>query len=82
MAKGKEIRDHIKSVQQTLKITNAMYLISSANLRRARKQLSDVLPYFTKIYNTIADILQRSPELSHPYFDRRPHIPREERKIG
>ena len=82
MAKGKEIRDHIKSVQQTLKITNAMYLISSANLRRARKQLNDVLPYFTKIYNTIADILQRSPELSHPYFDRRLHIPRDERKIG
>ena len=82
MAKGKEIRDHIKSVQQTLKITNAMYLISSANLRRARKQLTDVLPYFTKIYNTIADILLRSPELTHPYFDRRPHIPKGERKIG
>ena len=78
----KEIRDHIKSVEQTLKITNAMYLISSANLRRARKQLNDVLPYFTKIYNAIADILQRSPELSHPYFDRRLHIPRSERKIG
>ena len=78
----KEIRDHIKSVEQTLKITNAMYLISSANLRRARKQLNDVLPYFTKIYNAIADILQRSPELSHPYFDRRLHIPRGERKIG
>ena len=78
----KEIRDHIKSVEQTLKITNAMYLISSAILRRARKQLNDVLPYFTKIYNAIADILQRSPELSHPYFDRRLHIPRGERKIG
>ena len=78
----KEIRDHIKSVGQTLKITNAMYLISSANLRRARKQLTDVLPYFTKIYNTIADILLRSPELTHPYFDRRPHIPKGERKIG
>ena len=78
----KEIRDHIKSVGQTLKITNAMYLISSANLRRARKQLTDVLPYFTKIYDTIADILLRSPELNHPYFDRRPYIPKGERKIG
>ena len=78
----KEIRDHIKSVEQTLKITNAMYLISSASLRRARKQLNDVYPYFTKIYQSIADILRRSPELSHPYFDRRPHIPKEQRKIG
>ncbi len=78
----KEIRDHIKSVEQTLKITNAMYLISSANLRRARKQLSDVLPYFTKIRSTITDILCRSPELQHPFFDRRGEIPAEERKTA
>ncbi len=36
MAGTKEIRTRIKSVQQTLKITNAMYLISSANLRKAK----------------------------------------------
>ena len=30
----KEIRTHIDSVQQTLKITNAMYLISSSKLRK------------------------------------------------
>ena len=35
MASIKEIRTHIKSVEQTLKITNAMYLISSFNLRKA-----------------------------------------------
>ncbi len=78
----KEIRDHIKSVQQTLKITNAMYLISSANLRRARKQLSDVLPYFMKIHTTIANILRRSQDLQHPFFDLRGEIPPEERKAA
>ena len=46
----KEIRDHIRSVEQTLKITSAMYLISSANLRKAKSQLEEVLPYFHKIY--------------------------------
>ena len=35
MASMKEIRAHIRSVEQTLKITNAMYLIASSNLRRA-----------------------------------------------
>ena len=40
MAGMKEIRTHIKSVQQTLKITNAMYLIASSNLRKARKKLA------------------------------------------
>ena len=54
----KEIRSHIKSVESTLKITNAMYLISSTSLRRARKQLSNVMPYFQKLSYTISDILQ------------------------
>ena len=49
MASIKEIRTHIKSVEQTLKITNAMFLISSSNLQKARKQLADVEPYFQKI---------------------------------
>ncbi|MFQ9127721.1 MAG: F0F1 ATP synthase subunit gamma [Butyricicoccaceae bacterium] len=46
MAGIKEIRTRIDSVQQTLKITNAMYLISSSKLRRARQQLNSVQPYF------------------------------------
>ena len=78
----KEIRDHIRSVQQTLKITSAMYLISSANLRKAKKQLEEISPYFHKIYETISDILYRSPELQHPYFDRRAQIAPENRKIA
>ena len=47
MAGTKEIRTRIKSVQQTLKITSAMYLISSANLRKAKGQLDRAAPYFT-----------------------------------
>ena len=82
MAGMKEIRDHIKSVEQTLKITNAMYLISSSNLRKARKQLHDVEPYFQKIETTISDILHHSPEIDHPFFDKRPLIPPEQRKVG
>ena len=68
MAGIKDIRTHIKSVEQTLKITNAMYLISSSNLRRARRQLNNVEPYFRKIEVTISDILHHSPEISHPFF--------------
>ena len=68
MAGTKEIRTRIKSVQQTLKITSAMYLISSANLRKAKGQLDRAASYFTKIDATIADILHRSPELEHKFF--------------
>ena len=80
MAGIKEIRTHINSVQQTLKITNAMYLISSSKLRKARQQLNNVEPYFLKITSTIADILHRSPEIEHIYFDKREDVA--EHKVG
>ena len=48
MAGIKEIRTRIDSVQQTLKITNAMYLISSSKLRKARQQFNAVQPFFSK----------------------------------
>ena len=82
MASIKEIRTHIKSVEQTLKITNAMYLISSSNLRKARRQLTDVEPYFSKIEATISDILHHSPEIDHRFFDKRPGIPPDKQKTG
>ena len=82
MASIKEIRTHIKSVEQTLKITNAMYLISSSNLRKARRQLTDVEPYFQKIETTISDILHHSPQIRHVFFDKRPHIQPRDRKVG
>lgn len=82
MASVKEVRDHIRSVDETLKITNAMYLISSSALRKAKKQLADVYPYFEKVSSTISDILHHSPEIDHPYFDRRPSLGPGERKVG
>ena len=40
MAGITEIRSRMRSIEQTLKITNAMYLISSAKVKKARKQLA------------------------------------------
>lgn len=35
-----------KSIQDTMKITNAMYMISSTKLRKAKKSLEETEPYF------------------------------------
>ena len=40
MANTKEIQDRIKSINDTLKITNAMYMISSSKLKKSKKMLS------------------------------------------
>ena len=81
MASIKEIRTHIRSVEQTLKITNAMYLISSAKVKKARKQLSEVEPYFDQLARTILDIFRHSPELQHRFIEGH-HKSREDRKTG
>ena len=44
MAGTKEIKDRIESVRDTQKITNAMYLIASTKLRKARAELDRTRP--------------------------------------
>ncbi len=36
----------MKSIQDTMKITNAMYMISSSKMKKAKKKLADTEPYF------------------------------------
>ena len=81
MASITEIRSRMRSVEQTLKITNAMYLISSAKVKKARKQLSEVEPYFDRLAKTILDIFRHSPDLRHRYIEGHEN-PKEERKTG
>ena len=45
MAGLREIQNRIRSIQDTRKITNAMYLISSTKLKKARKELAETEPY-------------------------------------
>lgn len=81
MASITEIRNRMKSVEQTLKITNAMYLISSAKVKKARKQLAEVEPYFDRLAKTVLDIFRHSPDLEHRFIDGH-NKPKEERKTG
>jgi F-type H+-transporting ATPase subunit gamma len=78
----REIRERIASIQQILKITNAMYLMSSSKLKKARKAHDDTRPYFDKLQETIEDILEHIPHTRQKYFDRREYIPEEKRKKG
>ena len=41
MANTKEIQNRIKSIKDTQKITNAMYMISSSKLKKARTDLEN-----------------------------------------
>ncbi len=67
----RDIRSRMKSIGQTLQITSAMKLISTAKLRRARTQLMQTEPYFDKIRETMFDILRHSSDVREEYFTSR-----------
>ena len=60
MANIREIQTRINSVKDTMKITNAMYMISSTKMRQAKKKLTDSEPYFYGLQGEISRILRSS----------------------
>ena len=82
MANAREIQSRIKSIQDTRKITNAMYLISSTKLKKSRKLLTDTEPYFYTMQDVIRRILRHMEVNEHPFFDRRQQVPEKKRSMG
>ena len=69
MPSSKLLKERIESIQDTMKITNAMYLISSSKLRKARKNYQNVSPYFNRMRDTISRVVPHLPEEPvHPFF--------------
>ena len=68
VAGTKEIKTRIQSVQETKKITNAMYLIASTKLRRARQELDNTRPYFKALQDEIKRIFRTANDVDSRYF--------------
>jgi len=57
MANLKEIRNRIKSVKNTAKITSAMKMVSAAKLRRAQTAIESARPYVLKLNEVIGNLI-------------------------
>ena len=83
MPTTRELRDRIGSIDNTLKITNAMYLISSTKMRKAKAELAQTEPYFYTLQSMIARVMRHLPEdYTHPYLDLREGIAEGESKVA
>ena len=69
MPSTKEIKNRIKSVSDTQKITNAMYLISSTKMRRARKEAEETRPYFLLLRKEIRRMFAVGGDIKSRYYD-------------
>jgi len=77
MAKPRELRRRIKSVQSTRKITKTMELVATSKLKRAQDRVIAARPYAAALAEVIADLYapelaERFPLLRQPDPGRKP----------
>jgi F-type H+-transporting ATPase subunit gamma len=65
MAKPRELRRRIKSVQSTRKITKTMELVATSKLKRAQDRVIAARPYAAALADVIADLY--APELAERF---------------
>ena len=68
MAAGKEIRNKIKSVENTKKITKAMEMVAASKMRKAQERMRSTRPYSEKIKDVVGHLSQANPDYSHPFL--------------
>lgn len=68
MATTKEIKNRISSVRDTQKITNAMYLIASTKLQKAKTELDMTRPYFSSLQDEIKRLFRIDDKVDSKYF--------------
>lgn len=65
MAKGRQLKGRIRSVQNTRKITRTMELVSTSKLKRAQDRVVAARPYAEALREVIADLV--TPELAERF---------------
>jgi F-type H+-transporting ATPase subunit gamma len=78
MPGSKEIRNKIKSVQNTRKITKAMEMVAASKMRKAQDRMRRARPYGEKIRNIAAHLSHANPEYRHPFLVERDTV----KKVG
>ena len=68
MAGTSEIKNRIKGIQNTQKITNAMYLIASMKMQKAKRELDLTRPYFDAVSTEIKRIFRTAEKVTSHYF--------------
>lgn len=68
MSNIKEIKNRIESVREMQKITNAMYLIASAKLQKAKSGLANTRPYFESAKREIKRVFRVEEKIENKYF--------------
>jgi F-type H+-transporting ATPase subunit gamma len=76
MAGSREIRNKIRSIKNTQKITRAMEMVAASKMRKAQDRMRKARPYGEKIRNVAAHMSRASTEYRHPFLVERDTVKR------
>jgi F-type H+-transporting ATPase subunit gamma len=65
-AQLRAIRQRIRSIQSTAKITRAQELIASSRIIKAQQRVRDAAPYAREITQAVEVVVSRSAQIDHP----------------
>jgi F-type H+-transporting ATPase subunit gamma len=74
MASSKEIRNKIKSVQSTRKITKAMEMVAASKMRRAQDRMRASRPYVGRMVAIARHLARANPEYRNTFLLKRPQV--------
>ncbi len=74
MASGKEIRNKIKSVENTRKITKAMEMVAASKMRKAQDRMRSARPYGEKIRRVAGNLSHALTDYRHPFLVKREQV--------
>ena len=76
MAGSKEIRNKIKSVQNTRKITKAMEMVAASKMKKAQERMRASRPYVQRALAIAMHTALANTEYKHPFLSKRDTIKR------
>jgi F-type H+-transporting ATPase subunit gamma len=68
MSNLRDVRLRMRAIEQTLQVTKAMHLISTAKLRKGRRMLEDTVPYYRRIQKSMYDIISSESYIQSEFF--------------
>lgn len=72
----RDIRNRIRSVSSTKKITRTMELVATSKMKRAQERVAAAAPYTAKLQELLGEIVARASGTGHPLLARREHVKR------
>ncbi len=76
MPGSREIRNKIKSIKNTQKITKAMEMVAAAKMRKAQERTRASRPYAARMFDIVTHLARANTEYRHPFLTKRDTVKR------